>query len=171
MISRKYKVMVIILIVLSFLSGSLFRENLIEEKDDVLILVSYVIRSDLNYTEYIELWYEQTDVEAPSQLCYTDRKRQKVFYNLGQQEDIFLWYIKVAHARVVWEQGVEVNITLGRKRVIKFATIVDNWNGDPVVLTHLVRRLTVTSHHAVEFYIFGFGDSTCSACVTVRSIF
>lgn len=166
----KYKLIAVILIILSFLSGMSFQERPIEERDDVPILVTYSIRSDLNYTDYIRLWYEQTNEEAPSQLCYTDRKRQKVLYNLGQREDIFLWYIRVAHARVDWEQGVEVNITLGRKRVIKFATIVDNWNGEPVVLTYLVRRLTVTSHQAVEFYIFGFGEPACSACVTVRSI-
>ena len=166
----KYKLIAVILIILSFFSGVVFRESLIEEKKDVPILVSYKISSDLNYTRYLELWREQTDVEAPSQLCYTDRKRQKMLYNLGQREDIFLWYIRVAHARVVWEQGVEVNITLGRKSVIKFATMVDNWNGAPVVFTHLVRRLTVTSHHAIEFYVFGFGDPSCSACVTARSI-
>jgi len=166
----KYKLIAVSLIILSFLSGVVFRESLIEEKEDVPILVSYIIRSDLNYTEYIKLWYGQTDVEAPSQLCYADCKRQRVAYNLGQQEEIFLWHIRVVHARVIWEQGLEVSITLGRKSVIKFATIVDDWNGDPVVLTHLVRRLTVTSHHAVEFYVFGFGDPTCSAYVTVRSI-
>lgn len=169
----KYKLIAVILIILSFLSGMSFRESPIEERDDVPILVTYSIRSDLNYTEYIELWYEQTNEEAPSQLCYTDRKRQKVLYNLGQREDIFLWYIRVVEAGPsnTWIGNLEVNITLGRKRVIKFATIVDNWNGDPVVLTYLVRRLTVTSHHAVEFYIFGFGDPAISACVTVRSIF
>lgn len=166
----KYRHIVIILIILSFFSGVLFRESLIEERDDVPILVSYKTWSDLNYTEYNELWYELTDVEAPSHLCYIDRKGQKVLYNLGQREDIFLWHIKVAHARVVWEQGVEVNITLGNRGVIKFATIVDNWFGDRVVHTSLVRRLTETSYHAVEFYVFGFGDSFCSACVTVRSI-
>jgi hypothetical protein len=171
MTNKKYKIIVIIFIILSFLSGAVFRESLIEEKDDVPILVSYTIRSDLNYTEYIKLWYEQTDVEAPSQIGYTDRKRQKVCYNLGQREDLFIWYIRVAHASVVWEQGVEVNITLGRKRIIKFATIVDNWSGDPVVHTSIVRRLTVTSHHSVVFYVFGFGDPSCSACVTVRSIY
>lgn len=168
----KYKLIAIILIILSFLSGMSFRESPIEERDDVPILVTYSIRSDLNYMEYIELWYEQTNEEAPSQLCYTDRKRQKVLYNLGQREDIFLWYIRVVEAGPsnTWIGNLEVNITLGRKRVIKFATIVDNWNGAPVVRTHLVRRLTVTSHHAVEFYIFGFGDPACSACVTVRSM-
>lgn len=166
----KYKLIAVILIILSFLFGMSFGENPIEEKEDVPISVTYGIWRDLNYTEYTDLWYEQTDVEAPSQLGYTDRKRQKVFYNLGQREDIFLWHIKVAHAKVNWEQGLEVNITLGRKRVIKFATIVDNWNGDPVVLAYLVRRLTVTSHHAVEFWIFGFGNPACSACVTARSI-
>lgn len=170
MTNKKYKVIVIIFIILSFLSGMMFRESLIEEKEDVPILVTYGIWRDLNHTEYIDLWYELTDVEAPSQLCYTDRKRQKVLYNLGQREDIFLWHIKVAHAKVNWEQGVEVKITLGRKRVIKFATIVDNWNGDSVALTHLVRRLTVTSHHAVEFWIFGFGNPACSACVTAISV-
>lgn len=166
----KYKLIAVILIILSFLFGMSFGENPIEEKEDVPISVTYGIWRDLNYTEYIDLWYKQTDVEAPSQLCYTDRKRQKVLYNLGQREDIFLWHIKVAHAKVNWEQGVEVSITLGRKRVIKFATIVDNWNGDSVVLTHLVRRLSVTSHHAVEFWIFGFGNPSCSACVTAHSI-
>lgn len=166
----KYRYVIITLIILSFLSGMLFRESSIKEKEDVPICVTYGIWRDLNYTEYIDLWCERTDGEAPLQLCYTDRKRQKVFYNLGQREDIFLWHIKVAHAKVNWEQGVEVNITLGRKRVIKFATIVDNWNGNSVVLTHLVRRLTVTSHHAVEFWIFGFGNPSCSACVTAHSI-
>lgn len=166
----KYKLIAIVLIFLSFFSGVIFRESLIEEKEDIPILVSYRTWNDLNHTEYLGFWYGLTDVEAPSQLGYTDRKRQKVFYNLGQREDIFLWHIRVAHARVVWEQGLEVNITLGRKSVIKFATIVDNWDGDPVVLTYLVRRRTVTSHHAVEFWIFGFGNPSCSACVTARSI-
>lgn len=172
----KNKLIAVILIILSFISGMSFGTSPVEEKEYVPILVTYGVWRNLNHTEYIDLWHELTDVEAPSQLCYTDRKRQKVLYNLGQREDIFLWHIRVIKADSpkgslqYWSGRLGVNITLGCKRVIKFATIVDNWNGDPVVLTHIVRRLTVTSHHAVEFWIFGFGNPSCSACVTAISV-